>query len=73
MRKKIAKQFLTGQRQIMLYVNCELFSIQNIPVFKNPVSVLFFVKIFTENLTLCQTLGIYDKKDIVPPSEGLIV
>lgn len=57
----------------MLHMNCELFSMQNIPVFKNPVSVLFFLKIFTENLPCAKRWGYMIKKDIVSATEDLIV
>lgn len=46
----------------MLYMNCELFSMQNIQVCKNPVSVLFFVRIFIENLPYAKHWGYMMKK-----------
>lgn len=54
------------------YINCELLSMQKTPVLRSPVSVLFFIKIFIENL-LCAKHSGNNEKDIVPASEELTV
>lgn len=45
---------------------------QKTPVLRSPVSVLFFIKIFIENL-LCAKHSGNNEKDIVPASEELTV
>lgn len=47
-RKKVVEQYLMGHiyyGTVYIPMNCELLSVQKVPVLKNAIRVLFFIKI----------------------------
>ena len=59
-RKKVVEQYLMGHiyyGTVHILMNCELLSVQKVPVLKMQFVFYSLLKLFIKNLTMCQTWG----------------